>query len=184
MNTLSAAQLNDRLTRGERVQLVDVRTPAEYAEGHIPGALNLPMDLAEARIDDLSTQGEVVLVCQSGSRAGVTCELLRAHRPNLTVLDGGTKGWIDAGLPVVGSAVSRLPIIRQVHIGAGSLVLTGTLLSLFVHPGWIGLAIFVGAGLFVAGSTGFCGMAFLLAKMPWNRTAPASAPSAAPACGK
>ena len=70
---------------------------------------------------------------------------------------------------MVRTAATRLPLMRQVQLIAGLLILTGTLLSLFVHPGWIGLAIFVGAGLTVAGSTGFCGMAVILEKMPWNR---------------
>ena len=56
--------------------------------------------------------------------------------------------------------------MRQVQIGAGGMILTGTLLSLLVHPGWIALAMFAGVGLFVAGTTGFCGMAILLEKMP------------------
>jgi hypothetical protein len=131
--------------------------------------MNLPMDQAEARIDDLQRHDPVVLICQSGRRAGMTCELLKAHHDGLIVLEGGTKAWIDASLPVVKTASTRLPLMRQVQIGAGGMILTGTLLSLFAHPGWIGLAIFAGAGLFVAGTTGFCGMAILLEKMPWNR---------------
>lgn len=167
--TLTPTHLNARLSQGERFQLIDVRSPQEYAEGHIPGAMNLPMDQAEARIDDLQRHDPVVLICQSGRRAGMTCELLKAHHDDLIVLEGGTKAWIDASLPVVKTASTRLPLMRQVQIGAGTLILTGTILSLVVHPGWIGLAIFAGAGLFVAGTTGFCGMAILLEKMPWNR---------------
>jgi rhodanese-related sulfurtransferase len=59
--------------------------------------------------------------------------------------------------------------MRQVQIAAGSLVLLGLILSHAVAPGWIALTWFVGAGLMVAGITGFCGMARLLAVMPWNR---------------
>ncbi len=167
--TLSATELSRRLSKGERFQLIDVRTPQEYAEGHIPGAMNLPMEQAEARIDDLQRKDPVVLVCQSGRRANMTCELLKNHHDGLTVLEGGTQAWIDAQLPVVKTASTRLPLMRQVQIGAGSLILLGTLLSLYVAKAWIGLAMFVGAGLLVAGTTGFCGMAILLEKMPWNR---------------
>ena len=166
---VTPTELNSRLARGERFQLIDVRSPQEYAEGHIPGAMNLPMEQAEARIDDLQRHDPVVLVCQSGHRAGMTCELLKAHHSGLVVLEGGTKAWLDADLPVVKTASTRLPLMRQVQIGAGSLILIGTLLSLLVNPAWIGLAMFAGAGLFVAGTTGFCGMAVLLEKMPWNR---------------
>jgi len=58
---------------------------------------------------------------------------------------------------------------RQVRIAAGSLVLLGAVLSLLVHPYFIGLAAFVGAGLVFAGVTDTCGMAMCLARMPWNQ---------------
>jgi rhodanese-related sulfurtransferase len=175
---VTVSELNTRLSKGERFQLIDVRSPQEYAEGHVPGAMNLPMDQAEARLSDLQRQDPVVLICQSGRRAGMTCELLKAHHSGLVVLEGGTKAWMDASLPVVKTASTRLPLMRQVQIGAGSLILIGTLLSLFVSKGWIGLAIFVGAGLLLAGTTGFCGMAILLEKMPWNRPSASTATSA------
>jgi rhodanese-related sulfurtransferase len=166
---ITATELRDRIYQTARLQLIDVRSPAEYDEGHIPGAMNLPMDQVEARLADIGAHATVVLICQSGHRAGMTCDLLKPHRNDLLILEGGTKAWRDAGMPVVRTASSRLPLMRQVHIGAGSLALLGTLLSLFVHPAWLVLPMFVGAGLLVAGTTGFCGMAFLLAKAPWNR---------------
>jgi predicted branched-subunit amino acid permease len=61
--------------------------------------------------------------------------------------------------------------MRQVQIGAGSLVLIGIILGTLVAPGFYALSAFVGAGLVFAGTTGFCGMAHLLARMPWNRRA-------------
>lgn len=179
---ISATELNARIAAGHRYQIVDVRSAQEYAEGHLPGALNLPMEQAEARVDDMHPHDPVVLVCQNGRRAHMTCDLLKPHRGDLLVLDGGTAAWVQAGLPVVKSVATRLPIMRQVQLGAGLMILTGTLLSLFVHPAWIAMAIFVGAGLTVAGATGFCGMAVLLGKMPWNR--PTDAPTASAACAK
>ncbi|MBB6054037.1 rhodanese-like domain-containing protein [Armatimonas rosea] len=180
---VTVKELSARLSKGERFQLIDVRSPQEYAEGHVPGAMNLPMDQAEARLNDLQRQDPVILICQSGRRAGMTCELLKAHHDGLIVLEGGTKAWMDASLPVVKTASTRLPLMRQVQVGAGGLILIGTLLSLFVSKGWIGLAIFVGAGLLLAGTTGFCGMAILLEKMPWNRpTAAAPTKSTTTTC--
>jgi rhodanese-related sulfurtransferase len=80
----------------------------------------------------------------------------------------GMYAWEQAGLPVNrGKAV--LSLERQVRIAAGLLVLTGTILGTWVHPGFYGLAAFVGAGLTFAGLTDWCGMAMLLAKMPWNQ---------------
>jgi rhodanese-related sulfurtransferase len=87
------------------------------------------------------------------------------------IVQGGISAWGNAGLPVEKVRGAPLEMQRQVMIAAGMLVLVGTLLSIFAAPMWIGLAIFVGAGLTFAGITGFCGMAHLLALMPWNRRA-------------
>ncbi len=64
---------------------------------------------------------------------------------------------------------------RQVRIAAGTLVLVGSALGAFVHPYWIGLAAFAGAGLVFAGVTDTCGMAMFLARMPWNQVRDQSA---------
>jgi rhodanese-related sulfurtransferase len=168
---ITAMELQERLAHATRFQLIDVRTPTEFHEGHIPGAINLPMEQVEARLNDLAPHDPIVLICQSGRRAAMTCNLLKPHREDLLLLEGGTRAWEEAGLPVVKTAATRLPLMRQVQIGAGILILMGTLLSLLVHPVWIALAIFVGAGLIVAGTTGFCGMALLLERAPWNRPA-------------
>jgi len=89
------------------------------------------------------------------------------------VLDGGIENWTKSGLPVANNPGAPLEMMRQVQITAGVLVLIGVGLGLVVHPGFFGLAAFVGAGLTFAGISGFCGMARLLALMPWNRLAPA-----------
>ena len=84
------------------------------------------------------------------------------------MLEGGVTAWEQAGLPVKrGKTV--LSLERQVRVAAGLLVLTGVVLGFLVHPAFFGLAAFVGAGLTFAGLTDWCGMAMLLAKMPWNQ---------------
>lgn len=171
MKTIQANELKNQLDHGVRYQLVDVRSPQEYSDGHVPGALNLPMEEAEARIEDLSRQSPVVLVCQSGNRAEMTCELLAQHHDQLIVLEGGTDAWQDAGLPIVGGSRARLPLMRQVQLIAGSLVLAGVVLSYAIDPKWALLSGFVGLGLTFAGATGWCGMAMLLRNAPWNRPA-------------
>ena len=86
----------------------------------------------------------------------------------MVCVDGGTEAWEQAGLPVVrGRGVIALD--RQVRIAAGLLVLLGVGLSLLVHPAFVAVSAFVGAGLVFAGITDTCGMAMLLAKMPWNQ---------------
>lgn len=152
----------------EPVQLIDVRSPGEYATCHVPQAINIPLEQLEARFGDF-TEGKVAILCQSGKRAGMACNILRAHHDGLLLVEGGTQAWVDAGFPTVASVNSRWSLERQVRLGAGLMVLVGTLLSIAVAPAWIYLAMFFGAGLTFAGITNICGMALLLAKLPWNR---------------
>lgn len=175
---VTAQQLQSMLHAGETLQLVDVRSRSEFDSGHIPRATNFPMDEIEARIDDLSKTQKVVLLCQSGRRAGVSCALLAQHHPDVLVLEGGTVAWTQAGLPLVRSSKTRWSLERQVRLAAGLLVLSGIALAALVSPAWIFLSTFVALGLIFAGLTDICGMASLFAIMPWNRPS-AKAPSRA-----
>ncbi|MGK0740232.1 rhodanese family protein, partial [Yokenella regensburgei] len=85
------------------------------------------------------------------------------------LLEGGIDAWKQAGLPVIKDASQPLPLMRQVQIAAGVLILCGVLLGYTLSSAFFLLSAFVGAGLTLAGVTGFCGMARLLAVMPWNR---------------
>jgi rhodanese-related sulfurtransferase len=147
---------------------IDVRSATEFAAGHIPAAINIPMDEIECRLSDLPRE-RVVLVCQAGKRAEMTRAMLDGKVGDLVVLSGGTDAWQAAGLPLVASTRTRWALERQVRLGAGLMVLTGIFLGFFVNPAWYWLAGFVGGGLVVAGTTNFCGMAYLLALLPWNR---------------
>jgi len=163
--------------------LVDVRSGSEFASGHIPGAVNIPLDQIEARLDDLGLNLPTVLICQSGTRARMAAGLLEPCRRQITVLEGGTKAWIDAGLPVFASVRTCWSLERQVRLGAGLLVLTGAILAMTVNPYWLFLCGFVGLGLTFAGFTDICAMGIILEKMPWNKlsqckiTAPNAEPS-------
>ena len=157
-------------SRSKSFQLVDVRSSSEYASGHIPGAVNIPMDQIESRIPDLEHDVSIVLICQSGKRARMVAGLLEPCGKDLQVLEGGTAAWAKAGLPIVASAKTRWSLERQVRLGAGLLVLAGVILGLTANANWIYLSGFVGLGLTFAGLTDFCPMAILLALLPWNRS--------------
>lgn len=166
MRTVDAATLKQWLDRGEAV-LVDVREPAEFASEHIAGATLLP--LASVAPEALPATGDrkLVICCRSGKRGGMACERLAGS--DVYNLSGGVQAWMEAGLPVELGTRTLLPLDRQVQLTIGTVVLASTLLGYFVHPGFLLLSAFFGAGLCFAGLTGFCGLALLMAKAPWNR---------------
>ena len=148
---------------------IDVRSATEFAAGHLPASVNIPLDQLEARLDDVP-KGPIVLICKSGKRARMAAGLLAACRSDLSVLEGGTDAWSKANLPLVVSMRTRWSLERQVRLGAGILVLAGTLLALSVSRYGLALIGFVGLGLTFAGLTDICAMGSLLSLMPWNRT--------------
>lgn len=167
---ISAAELKAALDRGE-VTLIDVREPSEHAGERIAGAHLMPLGAFDpARARDLAAGKTLVLHCKSSGRSGKAARaLLNAGAGEACHLCGGIDAWKQAGLPVERSANAPISMFRQVQITAGSIVLIGSLLGYFVSPWFIALSGFVGAGLVFAGITDTCGMAMLLAKMPWNR---------------
>ncbi|MCE9552983.1 MAG: rhodanese-like domain-containing protein [Planctomycetes bacterium] len=162
-----------------KIELIDVRTPVEYRTMHIGMAKNVPLDqldpMAIMQARNGTQQETLYVICHAGGRGRQACERFHAVGfTNVVNVEGGTKAWADAGLPVVrGKQVMSLE--RQVRIAAGSLVLTGVVLGFLVHRGFFGLSAFVGAGLVFAGITDTCGMGMLLARMPWNQVKEAPA---------
>lgn len=166
---LSPAEVAARLKSGA-AHLVDIREADEFARDHVVGALPAPLSTFEAADLTLKADQDVIFMCRTGNRTGVNCQRLanRVAGPAY-VLDGGLDAWKKAGLPTRTNAQAPLELMRQVQMAAGGLILLGGVLGTLVHPAFWGLSAFVGAGLFVAGATGFCGMARLLAVAPWNR---------------
>ena len=173
VNTISPKELAARRECGEACELIDVRTPVEFRQMHVTFARNEPLQRLDPRsvinARDGARQEPLYFICQLGKRGNQACEkLIAAGFTNVVNVEGGTHAWEQAGLPVArGPAVMLLE--RQVRIAAGLLVLIGSVLGYFVSPYWIGLSAFVGAGLAYAGITDSCGMAMLLARMPWNQ---------------
>lgn len=172
ITTVTPKELQDRVQAGKTIDLIDVRTPAEFREVHVDFARNVPLDQLDERAIASARNGSnepLYVICRSGGRAKQACErLAKAGLVQIVNVEGGTQAWDQAGLPVV-RGKKAISLERQVRIAAGTLVLTSSVLGLLVHPYWIGLAAFVGAGLVFAGVTDTCGMAMLLAKMPWNQ---------------
>lgn len=178
MSVISPARLAELCKEGPKIELIDVRTPAEYSEVHVEYARNVPLDQLDPggfiKTHSGAAQGPLFFICRSGSRGQQACEkLVKAGFTNVVNVEGGTLACEGAGLPVV-RAKGTISLERQVRIAAGALVVLGALLSWLVHPGFIGLSAIVGAGLVFSGVTDTCGMGMLLARLPWNRSAPSS----------
>jgi len=174
LSTIRPAELAQIRQAGKPVELIDVRTPAEFREVHIDFARNVPLERLDAKSlaeKQRQTVGPLNVVCRSGGRGRQACEkMIAAGMSEVVNVEGGTLAWEAAGLPVV-RGQKTIALERQVRIAAGSLVLIGALLALFVHPYFIGLSAFVGAGLIFSGVTDTCGMGLILARMPWNQVA-------------
>ncbi|NEC84396.1 rhodanese-like domain-containing protein [Streptomyces sp. SID12501] len=161
-----------------QLTVVDVRTPGEYASGHLPGALNIPLDLLRRALPTLkesSDQGELLLVCASGARSESACSVLAENGVPAMTLTGGTQGWQDRGHALQHAATearTTWPMERQVRFTAGVIVLAGLGLGR-LHPAWRLLSAGVAGGLVFSAVSNTCGMAHLLAKLPHNRPRPA-----------
>jgi rhodanese-related sulfurtransferase len=175
MNRIAPRQLHELYEQGQPVRLFDVRTPAEFRQVHVPYAVNTPLETLDPNTVIQACNGDsgpVYVICHSGGRGAKACEqLLAAGAGQVVNVEGGTAAWEQAGLPVL-RGEKTISLERQVRIAAGLIVLVGAVLGYFVHPYWIGLAAFVGAGLTFAGVTDTCGMGMMLARMPWNQVRP------------
>jgi rhodanese-related sulfurtransferase len=162
-----------RLHAEENLKLIDVRTPAEFRAAHVRNAQNVPLDALDpaslVSADGHQDDQPIYLICQKGGRGQLACErFVAAGHTNVVNVEGGTSACEAAGMPIV-RGKQTMSMERQVRIVAGSLVLLGALLAMSVHVLFALLPALVGGGLVFSGLTDTCGMALLLAKMPWNQ---------------
>ncbi len=174
MHIIAISDLLRRIEAGASFRVIDVRTAAEFETSHAQGATNMPLERLSC--DEMATllaesDGPVYILCQSGSRAKTAHTRLEAAGIRGTyVVEGGTLAWQQAGLPMVYGTRRTISIDRQVRIIAGSMVVVGVMLSWFVSPWWNILPLLIGMGLTIAGALDFCGLAIVLARMPWNQS--------------
>lgn len=171
---IGVEELETELTAGLHVAVVDVRSPTEFASGHIAGAVNVPLPELGVRLADLDPERRgrperLVLACERGMRARAAEAALLQCYPEARVLRGGMHAWRQAGLPVVRVTRTHWSLERQVRLIAGTLVLVGVALGLAAGPVWGLTAAVPGAGLVLAGLTDLCPLGLLLGRMPWNR---------------
>lgn len=155
------------------MRIVDVRSHGEYESVWVLGSELIPLDQLDPEVWGAAAPDaseKVYLMCQAGGRATKAAQKLSAAGvAGCVVVEGGMDAWVAAGLPVERGSSGVLPLMRQVQIVVGLITATGAALAHYVNP-WFGvIPLFMGCGLIFAGVTGFCGLALILARMPWNR---------------
>ncbi|MCF4136258.1 rhodanese-like domain-containing protein [Streptomyces sp. Tue 6430] len=172
----SALRTDEARTRLHEFTVIDVRTPAEYASGHLPGAVNIPLDHIRRALPEIrhaAGRGEVLVVCASGARSENACKLLAEQGIGTATLVGGTGAWAAEGhdlqTPAACDTRAGWSMERQVRLTAGSLVLLGLLLGVLVHPALQLISAGIAGGLVFSALTNTCGMAAMLGKLPHNR---------------
>jgi rhodanese-related sulfurtransferase len=174
-NSVSPGELARRQRSDCALELIDVRTAPEHAAAHVAGAQPVPLDQLDPAAFLKARKcpyAPLYVICQSGARAAKAVERFRnIGFAGCVLVEGGTQAWIDAGLPVERGQSRVLPLMRQVQIVVGSLSVLGAAMALGLDARFALIPLVLGGGLLFAGMTGTCGLALLLAKMPWNQPA-------------
>jgi len=162
MKTLLPADL-----RSWNGRIVDVREPDEFARQRLDRAVCVPLGGLAASAASWDRAEPILVVCRSGARSRQAAQQLDALGfSRVATLDGGLQACPAAGVPVL-TFKAPIPLQRQVLIGAGTVLLTTLALSLAWAP-LIALTWLASVMLVIAGVSGLCPMARILAAMPWN----------------
>jgi rhodanese-related sulfurtransferase len=178
---ITPRELQQRLQQQLPTELLDVRTRPEFAAVHLQGARLVPLDELDAKrfLSARANDGEPLFVlCQSGNRARkAIARFAEAGFTNCVLLEGGMQACIEEGLAVERGSSGVLPLLQQVHLIIGVSVFFGALLALTFDSRVAVIPLIAGAGLIFNGVTGKCGLALVLAKMPWNKGSKSAAAS-------
>ncbi|MEU6985153.1 rhodanese-like domain-containing protein [Streptomyces sp. NPDC046324] len=175
MTVSSILSVDEAEPRLPELNVVDVRTPGEFASGHVPGAVNVPLEHIEGSLSELrhaAESGPLLLVCASGARSEKGAAVLASRGIAVASLTGGTRAWAAAGHRLEhppGPVRAVWGMERQVRFTAGALVLLGLALGLLVHPAFQVLSAGIAGGLVFSALTDTCGMAVVLGRLPFNR---------------
>lgn len=174
IKTISPQNAFEMLSSGQAV-LIDVREPDEFLSEHIAYGLSIPLSIFEHEFSSLDFPAEkkILFQCLKGKRGEKACILasnIEGIENEILNIEGGILGWKEQKLPVVMNTSSGgISIFRQVQIIVGGLIAFLVALGLAGLTFGFIIAGVLGATLFFAGATGWCGLAMLLSKMPWNK---------------
>lgn len=160
-----------KLSETKDLLLCDVREPDEHNRERISEAMNVPLSSFHyGDLEKVANGRILVFHCQSGNRTKMNAnKFANITSDTVYILSGGISEWKKSGFNTIQDEKAPLPIMRQVQMIAGSLIVLGIILAYTVNPAFMLLSGFVGAGLFFAGATGFCGMANILMLLPYNK---------------
>lgn len=154
--------------------ILDVREKEEFQLESIPDSICCPLsqfDMMAPGILKNIKDSDVVIMCRTGNRAKIALETIKKmdfNQHTFSCYEGGILKWKEEGNKVI-STKSSLPLMRQVQIIAGGLIVLSFVASSLWAQAFIFLALFVGVGLMFAGIMGVCPMMSILKKMPWNK---------------
>ncbi|MEO8647849.1 MAG: rhodanese-like domain-containing protein [Acidobacteriota bacterium] len=170
IKTTTVQEINELISGGRECQVIDVREFSEFNTERIAEAQPMPLSNFEKHASEIDHSKPVYLMCRTGRRAADAAKRLQVKGfTDIHVVEGGMLEWAKSDLPVEKGDSQVWALERQVRFAAGLLVLIGVLLSVLVYPYFVWLAAFIGAGLIFAAVTDTCGMAMVLARMPWNK---------------
>lgn len=173
------------LGSGGECQVIDVREFSEYESERIAEAKLMPLSQFDKHSNEIDHSNPVYIMCRSGNRATQAAKRLSDKGfTDIHVIKGGMTAWVAADLPIIRGGSNVWSLERQVRFTAGLLVLLGVLLGAFVSPYFFIMSGFVGAGLVFAAVTDTCGMAMVLARMPWNQQGASGNSSDSAACSR
>ncbi|GJL64792.1 MAG: sulfurtransferase [Nitrospirales bacterium] len=164
--------LNHKFTSRTNQIIVDVRTPGEFEEVHIPGSRNIPLTDLKSALPELvetAKNHELILACRTQNRVKLAYGQLVTHGiSNCRILEGGVTQWIAEGKPVV-RGKRGFSLEQQVRLSAGTVIVGGVVLSVLVSSWFLLIPAAAGIGLIHAGWTDSCLMGTMLATLPFNR---------------
>lgn len=168
VKTVTPKELKDSLSKEDCI-LLDVRNTDEFLAEHIAGAKNIPLPILGLDQFTNSVNKKIIVQCKSGKRGEKAYKLLKIKYPDASIynLKGGITEWQKENLPTL-KTEQPISIMRQTQIIAGSVVICGIIAGITISSAFLVVPILVGSGLIFAGITEWCGMAKLLALMPWN----------------
>jgi rhodanese-related sulfurtransferase len=167
----AAADKLIKMHQSDEIIIIDIREQEEFNREHIKNARCIPLSqLTREAIGDTNNK-IVVFHCQIGNRtrqAEATFEALGMDE--VILLENGIQAWKNANGPLVINIKTPLPIMRQVQIAVGFMVVLGIILAFLISPYFNLLSAFFGLGLLYAGISGNCGLAYLLMQLPYNKS--------------